>query len=161
MLVNAGLCEIHKGNLLFKNQYKIGGGYRHKLERGTFKHIVNQLYSILLLNNKRQQRHNAGNKISKNKKLKKILTKRIENEIFFSSRSIAKTLSVSRSNGMNILKKLRSDNILNYEERLKFIKPMKYSEFSLFIRNIDNPFNYRLVKGCLYLHQGIRLVANR
>lgn len=62
---------------------------------------------------------------------------------------------------MNILKKLRSDNILNYEERLKFIKPMKYSEFSLFIRNIDNPFNYRLVKGCLYLHQGIRLVANR
>lgn len=161
LLINAGLCEIHNGNLLFKNQFKLGSGYRHKLEQGTIKHIVNQLYSILILNNKKQQRFNAGNKISKNRKLKKILTGRIEKDIFFSSRSIARTLSVSRSTVANILKKLKSDKILFFKERLKFIKSMRYNEFSLFIRNIDNPFRYRLIKGCLYLHQGILLVANR
>lgn len=159
MLINAGFCEIHNKNLTFKNQYKLGSGYRHKLEHGSFKHVVNQLYSILLLNNKKQQRFNAGNKISKNKALKKILTKSIENNIFFSSRSIAKTLSVSRSKAMNILRKLKSDKIITYEERLKFIKFMRGKEFALFVKNIDNPFNYRFNKGCLYLHQGIRVGA--
>ena len=159
LLINAGLCEIHNGNLLFKNQYKLGSGYRYKLEQGTFKHIVNQLYFILLLNNKKQQRYNAGNKISRNKKVKKILTRSIEKDIFFSSRSIARTLSVSRSNGMNILKKLKFDKILSCEERLKFIKFIKWNEFSLFTKNIDNPFNYRFIKGCLYLHQGIVIAA--
>lgn len=159
LLVNNGLCEIHKGNLTFKNQYKLGKGYRHKLEHGSFKHVVNQLYSIILLNNKKQQRFNAANKISTNKTLKKILTKSIENNIFFSSRSIARTLGVSRSSAINILRKLKSDKIINIEERLKFIKFMKGREFVLFVKHIDNPFNYRFKEGCLYLHQGIRLGA--
>ncbi len=159
LLVNNGLCEIHQGNLVFKNQYKLGSGYRVKLEHGSFKHVVNQLYSIIILNNKKQQRFNAGNKISTNKTVKKILTKSIENNIFFSSRSIARTLGVSRSSAMNILRKLKANRIITTEERLKFIKLMRGKEFALFVRHIDNPFNYRFIKGCLYLHQGIRIGA--
>lgn len=159
LLINAGLCELHNRNLIFKNQYKLGSGYRHKLEHGSFKHVVNQLYSILILNNKKQQRFNAGNKISTNKAVRKTLTKSIENNIFFSSRSIARTLGVSRSSAMNILSKLKSNKILSIEERLKFIKFIKAKEFVLFVKNVDNSFNYRFIKGCLYLHQGIRLGA--
>lgn len=159
LLINAGFCEIHNKNLVFKNQYKLGSGYRHKLEHGSFKHVVNQLYSIMILNNKKQQRFNAANKICTNKTVKKILTKSIENNIFFSSRSIARTLGVSRSSAMGILSKLKSDKILTIEERLKFIKFMKGKEFALFVRHVDNSFNYRFINGCLYLHQGIRLGA--
>lgn len=159
LLINAGFCELHNKNLTFKNQYKLAGGYRHKLEHGSFKHVVNQLYSILILNHKKQQRFNAANKICTNKTVKKTLTKSIENNIFLSSRSIARTLELSRSTVMNILKKLQSNRIIKYEERLKFIKFMKGKEFALFVRNIDNSFNYRFIKGCLYLHQGIRIGA--
>lgn len=160
-LIKMGFVARHKNNLLFRNQFKVDKTIhklRHKLKEGNFKHILNQIYSLLLLNNKRQQKFNVAKKYGTNKKVKKIITSKIEDEIFFSTRSVAKLFAVSKTTAVNLLNSLQKNNIIKREPKLKFIKNMSVKELKHFITYSDNPFRYRYNKGHLYLHQGFRLV---
>lgn len=161
-LIGMGFVVKHKDNLLFRNQFKINTAKKkfwHKLKEGTFRHTLNQIYSLLIVNNKKQQKFNVAKKYGSNKKLRLILTNRIESEVFFSIRSVAKLFAVSNTTAINILNKLENNKIIIRKEKLKFIKFISIKELQSFIKNCSDSYHYRYRRGCLFLHQGFTVGA--
>jgi hypothetical protein len=155
-LIKLGCCEAHGNNLLFKNQissFPNNDKFKLKFEIGAYKHILNQLYYLVIKNNYKQQYYNAAKKYGKNRKVLKNLTKVIKSQIFFSSRSLAKILNVSNVTANKIVKKLHNDKVIHISQRFKYLGNMSYAEFRHFARSVNYYIVYRC--GKVFRHQGI------
>lgn len=160
-LLNLGLAKIHHDNFCLVSQKHLTEKKLYwKINEGTYKHILNQLNSMVIRAAYNQQLHNVAKKsypnCKSNKLIRKIALKKAKYNIYFSSRSIAKLFSVSHSKTIEILNKLRNDKILNFHWNIKFIKKARFSEFKV-LNSFDNKNYYFYKGGCIYQHCGVIL----